>query len=277
MTRLRAFSARHIFLLTVCSALVRSASASEIVADVLEVSTISTPAPSPGIQFTGSAVFHSSLTLQGSGGYVTGQSSVTASAFFGDGSQIEVVAVLSSTETFSGGVTFGSTISIQSGGREIVLSTGSTANLKIAVDGQTSFYPELHNSTYTTIPYATTSATTFGSCVTGSTVALTTAGGSVEVRFTGILRNTTLSATATLTMLEDGAFLPGLSSTKGIVRSNFAPSEGAYDVGPFAYLLEPAAGLHSYCISIAAPDGGTTELGETTFDFRSFLFVKELR
>lgn len=267
---------KYIFLLLTFYARGQNASATDVSANVLEASTISTPSPSLGIYLGGNAEFHSGLTLQGDG-HATSESSATASSFFGDGGQLGTVASLRSTQTFTGSAIFSSTVSIQTGGREIALSTGNTANIKVASDGQTSFFPELHNSIYTAIPQATTSATTFGPCIAGSTLTLTTTGNAVEVRFTGILRNNALGSTATMTLLEDGNFLPGLSNTKGIVKSNFTASEGAYDVGPFAYLLEPSAGQHSYCLSLGAPNGGTAELGETTSDFRSFLFIQELK
>ena len=59
----------------------------------------------------------SSVTLSGANGFVTSASSVTASAFFGDGSHLTGVAagggaVLTATQTFSGANTFGSTTTI---------------------------------------------------------------------------------------------------------------------------------------------------------------------
>lgn len=256
-----------------------SANSSEIVADSININQISAQPAAPGLQFISSAVSSSSITLQGPDGHIIAESSITASAFFGDGSHLSEIATAIATQVFSGAQTFLSTFTAQTSGNQIQLSTGSsTVNLRIQSDGTTTFYPELHNSSSTTIPRATTTASTFGPCVAGSTLTITTSGGTVELTFSGIMRNTALNSTVALTFLADGQFPSDLSSTKGLTRSHDTIPHGAYDAGPFRYLLDaPAAGAHSYCLSISAPAGGTTALGELEFDFRSFFLVKELK
>jgi hypothetical protein len=124
-------------------------------ADAIQVSTIAGQTNSNGIVFS-SDVFiaaGSSLTLQGSGGYITSQSSITAAAFFGDGSALTGIATLSSTQTWSKSNIFNSSFTIQSGARQIVISTSvSVRNILIDVNGATSFFPELHNTTSTIDP-----------------------------------------------------------------------------------------------------------------------------
>lgn len=256
-----------------------SGNSSEISVDATNLNNIAAQPAVSGLQIVPNAVTGSSITLLGPNGNIVTASSISASAFFGDGSHLSGIATTIATQSFSGAQTFLSTFTAQSGGNQIQLSTSSSViNMRVQGDGATTFYPELHNSSSATVPRATTTAATFGPCIAGSTLTITTSGGKVELTFSGILRNATLNSTVALTFLADGQFPPGLSSTKSLVRSHDTIPHGAYDAGPFRYLLDaPAAGAHSYCLSISAPDGGTTALGEVEFDFRSIFIVKELK
>lgn len=113
----------------------------------------------------------------------------------------------------------------------------------------------------------TTNQSTFIACV--GTVTVTTSGGPVFVGLSGGLDNSGLSMASVIykwTILQDGAHLSGLSSTKGInVRQNtdasiapvFDPIDFVRSVG------SPSAASHSYCLAIANDSGRTLKLNNT--------------
>lgn len=237
--------------------------ASTINTDTLTVSSVAARQPASGIYLSSHANLsaNSSITLRDAG-QLTSASSITASAFFGDGTNLSGLTLLTGTNTFSGENKFTSSISAQSGGLRITISTGSTtANIDISTYGVTSFYPQLHTSTRGSIAEFSTTATSLGPCVTGSTLSLTTSGGRVEVAFTGTLKNSAVGLQ--VSFLQDGQFVRDLSSTAS--PGYFRPDNGSNTemTISFAYLLDaPSAGLHNYCLTICASRffGGTATL-----------------
>ena len=261
--------------------------ASTIAADSVAVDVLVSTAPATLIQSQGPVVVASSVTLQGTLGYLTNESSFTASEFFGDGRGLSGVISLASTQTFTGLNAFFSSVTVQSGGRDILLSTSaSTANLRIGGSGAVVFDPLLHNSAVVSLATATTSNTSFGSCVAGSTLTIATAGGRVEIAFTGSLLATggSLTNAAGLNVLQDGQFLPGLSASRGITYIGFGSGLGTVRTNPFSYLIDaPPTGAHSYCLSLAALGASTSAtltdsagLGDFAGQ-RNLYFVQELR
>lgn len=210
------------------------------------------------------------LSVRGADGTLTSVSSITASAFFGHGGGLTGVALLASTQIFSGANTFLSSMTATSGGREISLSTSAaTKNISIASTGATAFYPKLHTSTKTTIGQASTTASTFGPCIAGSTISLVTTGGRVELSFQATLSNNGAPSAQPwqVSFLQDGSFIGGMTSTIGI--GVFYPGSGlivgAQWTEHFGYLIDSVpAGSHSYCISIRSPGTGTTTLLNNT-------------
>jgi hypothetical protein len=228
--------------------------ASTIAADTIYVSTISGQPTGNGISFSSHIILASgaSLSLQGSGGYINTASSVTASAFSGDGSHLTGVASPQSTQTFTGSNTFASSFSVRSGGNQVLLSTSpSSNNLSLNADGTVSFFPELHNSSSTRLSEFTTSASSFGPCVTGSTLAITTAGGRVEVVFTGDIQlSSSVANIAGMSFLVDGEFAPGLTDRKGF--SYQQKDSGQDSTTGFDYLLDVLTpGTHQFCLTLA--------------------------
>ncbi len=271
---------RSVFLLTGWFFLAsRHAMASEVATNSLRVSTISAPSGATGITFSSSVRLlpNNSITLNGAAGAIVLASSVTASSFWGDGGSLTNTnnAVLSATQTFSGANTFTSSFTVQSFGRTVALSTGGTTdNLTLSSNGTVLFSPELHNSSHTLIPNASTTNTSLGSCVDGSTLTITTTGGNVEVTFTGARRRTT-SGGLNLSVLQDGQFPPGFDSTTGIARSFTLNAYGSQVC--FSYLFSAVgAGTHSYCLTFAALGGGTAELLNDSSTSNIF-YVKELK
>lgn len=260
-------------------------------ADRISVSTIGGTAAGISISSSVWIAPGSSLTLTGPLGTLTGASSVTASAFFGDGRNLGGIASLYAEQSFSDGSLFLSSFSVQSGGKQIVLSTSSlSSNFSLSGGGVFSFSPELHNSSSTFVPAASTSNDNFGPCVDGSTLTIVTAGGRVELIFSGKLSNDErgdggafLGNAAELGFLQDGSFVDDFSSSKGIVRATGAGALEATDIGSFRYLLKaPSVGAHAYCLTIARSQvvpgvqSGGTKLGGETNSRNSFV-VKEIK
>lgn len=231
------------------------AKAGHIESDALAISSIA--GRDGGIWISSSIHFGigSSLTLQGAGGYFAGQSSVNAGAFFGDGGGLSGIAKVGSSQVFAGANVFASSFSVASGGRQIVLATGTlTNNLTITPSGIAIFVPELHNSSHAIIPAAGTSASRLGPCVAGSTLTITTTGGRVEVILAATIANT-FGSTGTVSILQDGNFMNGFSPDVGLYGINVGVQGTAF-VSPIDYLLEaPSPGAHSYCVTIANPRG----------------------
>lgn len=260
-----------------------SASASHLETDFLSVSSIrgrsgaSISISSDVVQGTGN-----SLTLSGSSGSIITASSVTAASFWGDGRHLSGLAtnILLSTQVFSGANTFGSSFTVRSGGRAIVLSTSSSvSNLKIDSSGTVSFFPELHNSSSTMIPQAATSSSQLGPCVSGSTLTIRTSGGRIEVLFAGVVSNVELSSAAAVAFLQDGSFVGQETASRGAFYGQLAGNTWA-STSAFRYLLDaPSPGNHSYCLTIAAPSGGTAQLqdGSTSIRARNLFFVLEVK
>lgn len=257
--------------------------ASIIATDTVYVSSISGRTSGNGISFSTHMILGSgaNLTLQEAGGSVTTASSASASAFFGDSSHLTGMPGfgLSSTQTFSGSNTFVSSFTIVSGGRAIILSTSTTTdNISINPDGSILFSPELHNSSSTIIPQYSTSVSSYGPCVTGSTLTITTTGGRVAIVFTGTLTATNGPNLAGISFLVDGAFAPGLSNEKGFLTN-------VTQIYPFTldYILDRLSpGIHQFCLTIAAPSSlHTVTLRSSSDPFingsSNIFYVKELK
>ena len=259
----------------VCSAH-RTALASTTRADTLVVSTISSLAGGNGISFTSFTHLATgmSLTLQGASGYISGASSITASAFFGDGTNLTNLSI---PFDYSGETIFTSSFSVLSNGLEIILSTSdSTANLDISPTGSISFYPELHNSSSTALLEYSTSVSSWGPCVAGSTLTITTTGGKIEAFFTGDLYNTspTAGANAGVTFLLDGQFVGDLSSINGF--SNGSNNGNDYSFSLDYLIAAPAPGMHSVCVSLSARLGiGTATLTDSLAG--NIFYIEEIK
>lgn len=252
----------------------RSAAASTASFDSISVSSVGALGDN-GITISSSVYIRNgnSLTLDGATGYITLVSSVNASAFFADGSHLNGVASLVATQTFSGGNTFISSFTVDTGGMAISLSTSaSTNNLLIGSNGTASFYPELHNSSSTTVPQAATTALTCSICVAGSTLTITTAGGNVGAVLTGYIDNS--AGTAELGLLQDGQYVGNFTSQVS-VRADATPF---FSNTIFKYLVTgPDAGTHSYCLTLCRTTAvGTATLYNDSANANIF-FVEELR
>ena len=182
------------------------AKASSLQTDLIRISTAT--GSSDGITFSSYVVLSSDLALTGPVGYITASSSVTASAFWGDGRSLSGVGTLFSSGTYSGSNTFLSTFTIRSAGRDIVLSTSATIDtIKISGSGTLSFNPELHNSSHTLISAYSTTQQSFGACVPGSTVTIRTTGGKVEaIYILSLSHNASGTASIWTTLLQDDGY-----------------------------------------------------------------------
>lgn len=248
----------------------------QVISDEISMSTIHAMSGN-SVVISSSVLFtpDSSLRLQGSAGVLIVGSSITASAFFGDGSHLDAVARLTSTQTFSGANTFLSSFSIVSGGREILLSTSATGvNVSVSSTGVLSLFPELHNSSVTSMAQFSTTISSYGPCIVGSTLTIMTSGGRIELNFTGVIQ-----AEGGIGFLVDGNFVGDLTGDRGFtVRRNDSTSD--YLATGVSYLtgsLTP--GSHSFCVSLASrrPGGFTTTMLADSAVFSNQFYVKEIK
>lgn len=246
--------------------------------DAANTGNISGAMTSDGVIFASHSyvAFGSSLTLQGNAGYIDMQSSITASSFWGDGRHLSDIGIISGTQSFSGAATFTSTFTIQSGGRQISLSTGvSATNISISPSGNVTFFPFLHIASFTSIDTYETTITSLTVCVPGSTITLVTGGGRVAVDFTGQIYADILGSAS---FLQDGQYAGNLSGEAGLSNTRF--NKG---VDGFTYLTDILpAGLHSYCLTLAELSGVANKfvglIGAPTAGIGRNLFsVKEIK
>jgi hypothetical protein len=248
-----------------------SVKASVIAVDSVSLSTIA--GSFQGITMASAVFVNGSITLGGPGGYVTSDSSVNASAFFGGGGQLSGVWLPASNQTSSGANEFTSSFTVESGGRQIILSTSSTVNnFSISSTGVLSFFPELHNSSSTIIPTAATTNHALGGCISGSTLTITTAGGRVQLDLAGTTGQTG-NADPVINFLQDGQFVNNLSALAAITGGS--PDSIA---APLSYIVDaPTPGQHSYCISLATLNNAGTALLFNDSARTNLFYIKEIK
>lgn len=263
-------------------------SASALRVDAVEIQSLQS---AEQIRISSDVVFTSgsSLTLVGSEGYIRAASSVTAASFFGDGSHLlGVPSILGSTQVFSAAQTFRSSFTVESGGREIILSTSATTSgIRISSQGAVVFSPALHASSATIVAEYSTTGASLGPCISGSTLTIRTAGGKVEViALVSVSISTRAegpSCEAGISFLQDGQFVRDLSRTKGIVSVTSSPLLSAPRTVMMNYLVEaPSSGEHSYCLTLALVDtatacGGAPITIEVVPVAQNYFYVQELK
>lgn len=231
-----------------------SSQASSLLSDTISVTTVSTIGSA--INLSSFTLSNSSWTLSSTSGEVTTQSSVTASSFWGDGSNLNTLIPQSSSPSFSGANTFNSSFTVRSGGRAIEISTGAGAqNIFISSGGMITFNPSLHNSSFTYLPEFTTTVSTFSPCITDSTITIVTSGGRIELSLTAIFLSTPSSPSGSqqysVNFLQDGQFVNDLTAHKGVIQVG-GGLQGFATPSSFQYLLPPPTpGTHSYCVALA--------------------------
>ncbi len=188
--------------------------------------------------FTITASGHSS-TFTATGTLVVG-SSITASAFFGDGSHLTGVsgnALLTSTQTWSGGNTF--TSSITTVGQ--IHNSSATVNKLNA--GQT-----------------WTNTTFDGIGIAGSTITVATLGGSIVYHYNGSCRNSDTNETVALAVYQDGSLVSPQTSTLGAVAMTNVTGAIVMNCSFAFYIRNPSAATHSYYMAgrVSAGTGSLT-------------------
>jgi hypothetical protein len=218
-------------------------------------------------------VSDSSLTLQGRDGYITTGSSVSASSYFGDGTNLSGIPKFASTQNWTNENIFKSSFTVRSQGDQIVLSTGSMIdNLSISSSGIVTFYPELHNSSSTEIPDAQTTNQLSTVCVHGSTLAIVTSGGAVEIGFNGNLDNPV--NIATISFLMDGHFVGDMAGDADIVKVTFSDGWTLFSTS-VRYMTEKlSSGVHSFCLALSNNSSGD---GLAHLVTPNHFFIKEIK
>ena len=115
------------------------------------------------------------------------------------------------------------------------------------------------SSAATNLAQATGTNTTFGTCIAGSTVTITTTGGSpILASVMATTYNGTATSIVSCTIQQDGAFLTGMTTTKG---GPWCTSSAASESNNCSFQMlfpAPSAGSHSYCIACRSNAGTWT-------------------
>lgn len=264
----------NLFIVLACLA---TAHASTFSAEQVYVSTISGLSGNAGIIVASSTVLAINANLQLEG-HLISQSSVTAQGFFGDGGHLTGVVSLASTQTISGASDFTSSFTVRSSGRQIIFSTSPlTDNLRINQDGALAFFPELHNSSSTTIPAAQTTNQYCGPCVSGSTLTIVTGANRVELDFAGVIGGNG-DGIAAITFLQDGSFVGNLSQD-GIIAKTLWTDVHSQTTKSAHYIVGPVfSGVHSFCVSLCTNNtsGIAAQLLNDAYSANIF-FVREIK
>ncbi len=255
------------------------------VADTLVVKAgrvgIGTGSPATTLDVRGNAVFNSS---------------VTASAFYGDGSNLTGISgsgvTAASSPTWSGSHTFLNTVTVST---TLVSNSSVTASAFFGngsaltgLAGESNTYASSKTFTtnvlmqasatasgffgngsaltglpvaQTTVTYnltgATTETTTFKVCYASGT--LTTNGSSlIQVHYSGSITNSGAAGTyCILNIMQDGAFISPYTSTVGMGASVNGAAGGFGNATMTRIFPAPSAGSHSWCLSMISPFGTT--------------------
>jgi hypothetical protein len=177
---------------------------------------------------------------------VLGKSSITASAFFGDGSALTGIA--GEANTYASSKTFTSDVL----GKSSVTASGFFGNGS-ALTG----LPVAQTTVTYNLSGATTETTTFKVCY-GSGTLTTSAGTQVQVAYSGDITNSGAAGQyCVINFLQDGAFISPASSTIGMGKSNNASAGGSGNATTVRVFPSPGAGSHSWCVSMISPFGAT--------------------
>ncbi len=190
----------------------------------------------------------SSITLSGANGFITGKSSITASAFFGDGSALTGISAGGETNTYASSKTFTT---------NVLMKASATASGFFGDGSALTGLPVAQTTITYNLGGATTETTNFKVCYGTGTL---TFGGTapVAVFYSGDITNSGAAGTyCIINFLLDGAFISPASSLVGMGKSNNAAAGGSGNAATLRLFPNPGAGSHSYCISLISPFGTT--------------------
>ena len=183
---------------------------------------------------------------------------VNGNAQFGSGAT-------KSTFTATGGLTIASVSSItfaSGGGGAIVWADGTVSTTSAgggSSGGQTYYVSSM------TIPNVSGSApfgpaatvgATYGACIAGSTITVTTAANSVQIYFTGDATSNAAGARMSFNVLVDSGYIFPFTATRGIVNSDEITS-AAYE-NNMSFTVETnvlSAGSHTFCLQWRVTSG----------------------
>lgn len=159
--------------------------------------------------------------------------------------------VKSATQTFTGQNTFTGSVTVSS---FTVLNGGITG---------------VHNSSSTVIGSYSVTQNTFSSCVTGSTLTITTNGGRVMVGFSG---NASQSANAQA--MYATYKVDGVTTTSPIVKTAFTTAGYELNMSFLGITAPLSAGPHSFCLAIRNSGAAS---GTISGDSNNQFWITELR
>lgn len=177
---------------------------------------------------------------------VLGKSSITASAFFGNGSALTGLA--GEANTYASSKTFTT---------NVLMNASATASGFFGNGSALTGLPVAQTTVTYNLTGATTETTTFKVCYASGT--LTTNGSSlIQVHYSGSITNSGAAGTyCILNIMQDGAFISPYTSTVGMGASVNGAAGGFGNATMTRIFPAPSAGSHSWCLSMISPFGTT--------------------
>lgn len=191
-------------------------------------------------------VANADIVLSGASGVLTSGSSITASAFFGNGSALTGISA-AETNTYTSSKTFTT---------NVLMKASATASGFFGDGSALTNISAVSTVTYN-LTGATTETTNFKVCYATGTLTLL-AGTQVQVTYSGDITNSGAAGQyCVINFLQDGAFISPASSTIGMGKSNNASAGGSGNATTVRVFPSPGAGSHSWCVSMISPFGAT--------------------
>ena len=116
-------------------------------------------------------------------------------------------------------------------------------------------------SSFTNVPGGDFSNTTLGPCVTGSTVAINSGGGDLEISMVGSAHLQTATQEFAVGFLLDGAFVSPLSATRALQTHNSVSQSDSRNISFNFRVKGVAAGAHNACLTVAAQSASVRVVG----------------
>ena len=195
------------------------------------------------------------LTLSGASAFINTQSSVNASAFFGDGSHLTDVPMspqtLAALEDVAASTAALESAKVDRAGDTMTgaLTVSGASVTASAFFGDGSHLTGMVISSYTAVPNTVLTNTAFGVCFATVTL-MTTAGATLSITYQGIASNSNPGQEVLVSVLMDGAFIH--TPTIGALAAGNSASANDHDNVGFVHehsLEESASGTHSFCLT----------------------------
>lgn len=185
----------------------------------------------------------------------------------GGGATLSTGTISGSAVTSAVGFTQRSTMTFDAAGFELIDDASSDSTIVKSKGYQ-------YLASTQTYPSGTTTQSTLGACIAGSTATWTQGNNRANISYAGSMKNSAQS-TPFACVLLDGAFLPGCSSSKGIVSALTTGTNGQTNFSFSLVTSALSAGTHNVCLT-AATNTGTLTIPADNSATTSVLSITEL-